>query len=106
MSKYKPHSTTVETRPDGTMIYRAADPLGPVVDRTGDWLHHWADAAPDRTFLAERYGAGWREVSYAEALEQVRGIAASLLARGMNADTPVIVISGNGVDHGLLALAG
>ena len=43
---------------------------------------------------------------YAEALEQVRGIAASLLARGMNADTPVIVISGNGVDHGLLALAG
>lgn len=106
MSKYKPHSTTVETRPDGTMIYRAADPLGPVVDRTGDWLHHWADAAPDRTFLAERYGAGWREVSYVEALEQVRGIAASLLARGMNADTPVIVISGNGVDHGLLALAG
>jgi feruloyl-CoA synthase len=106
MSKYKAHATTVETRDDGTMIYRAADPLGPVVDRTGDWLHHWAAEAPDRTFLAERYGAGWREVSYADALEQVRGIAASLLARGLTADTPVIVISGNGVDHGLLALAG
>ncbi len=72
----------------------------------GDWLHRWAREAPERTFLAERDGKGWREVSYAQALEQVRAIATALLDRGMNADTPVIVISGNGVDHGLLALAG
>ncbi|MZR12508.1 AMP-binding protein [Maritimibacter sp. DP07] len=88
------------------MIYTAAEPLGPVVDRTGDWLHQWAEEAPQRTFLAERYGAGWREVSYAEALEQVRAIAAALLARGLGPDKPVLVMSGNGVDHGLLALAG
>jgi feruloyl-CoA synthase len=106
MSKYKSHATKVETRPDGTMIYTAAEPLGPVVDRTGDWLHQWAEEAPQRTFLAERYGAGWREVSYAEALEQVRAIAAALLARGLGPDKPVLVMSGNGVDHGLLALAG
>ncbi|MGR3365525.1 MAG: AMP-binding protein, partial [Maritimibacter harenae] len=106
MSKYKSHATKVETRPDGTMIYTAAEPLGPVVDRTGDWLHQWAEEAPQRTFLAERYGAGWREVSYAEALEQVRAIAAVLLARGLGPDKPVLVMSGNGVGHGLLALAG
>ncbi|MBV7407506.1 feruloyl-CoA synthase [Maritimibacter sp. DP1N21-5] len=88
------------------MIYTAAQPLGPVADRTGDWLHRWAEEAPDRTFLAERQGAGWREVSYKEALEQVRTIAAAFLDRGLNGDTPVIVISGNGVDHGLIALAG
>ena len=35
----------------------------------------------------------------------MRAIAASLLGRGLNADTPVLVMSGNGVDHGLLALA-
>lgn len=106
MSKYKAHATTVETRADGTMIYRAADPLTPVASRTGEWLHKWAEEAPDRVFIAERHGAGWREVTYKEALAQVRSIAAALLERGFDASTPIIIISGNGVDHGLLSLAG
>ncbi len=106
MATYRPHETKLETRPDGTLIYRAAYDLGDVATTTGDWLHRWAEEAPDRTFLAERYGAGWREVTYKEALEQVRAIAGALLARGLTAETPVLIMSGNGVDHGLLALAG
>jgi len=102
---YLPHSVTQEQRPDGTVILRSAYDLGPVVNRTGDWLHHWQGTAPDRVFLAERSGAGWRSESYASALDKVQAIGQSLLARGMNADTPILIISGNGVDHGLLALA-
>lgn len=106
MTKYRPHATTLEPRPDGALIYRSARPLAEVARTTGDWLHDWAEKAPERTFLAERFGAGWREVSYAEALRQVRAIGAALIARGLDETTPILVMSGNGVDHGLLALAG
>lgn len=106
MTTYRSHETKLEPRADGALIYTAAYDLPPVARTTGDWLHRWAEAAPTRTFLAERYGAGWRDVSYGEALEQVRAIAGALLARGLNAETPILVMSGNGVDHGLLALAG
>lgn len=103
---YRPHKVTLDRREDGTLLYRSAYPLGPVDRRTGDWLHRWAEEAPDRVFLAERSGAGWRETTYAEALQKVQAIASSLLARGLGPDTPVMILSGNGVDHGLLALAG
>ncbi|MGI3184989.1 feruloyl-CoA synthase [Nioella aestuarii] len=103
---FLPHSVTADTRADGSILLHSDIHLGPVMKRTGDWLHRWAIEAPDRVFLAERSGAGWRTVTYRETLEQVRVLAASLLARGLDADTPIMILSGNGVDHGLLALAG
>jgi feruloyl-CoA synthase len=99
------HSVEREDRPDGTILLRSTYPLSPVADRTGDWLHQWAQEAPERVFLAERSGAGWREERYAGVLEMVRAVGAALLARGMGADTPILIMSGNGVDHGILALA-
>ncbi|AQQ07493.1 feruloyl-CoA synthetase [Roseibium algicola] len=99
------HSVEREDRPDGSILLRSTYPLSPVVERTGDWLHQWAGEAPDRVFLAERSGAGWREESYADILEKVRAIGAALLARGMGGNTPILIMSGNGVDHGILALA-
>lgn len=105
-SSFRPHRTEREDRPDGSIILRSAYPLGSVARRTGDWLHRWAAEAPDRVFLAERSGAGWREESFTVVLEKVRALAAALLARGMGPETPIIVLSGAGVDHGLLALAG
>lgn len=107
MSKpsWLPHHALLETAADGSIILRSGHALGPVARNTGEWLHRWAREAPERVFLGERSGAGWREVSYAAALDQVRALAAGLLARGLNADRPLVVISGNGVDHGLLALA-
>ena len=104
-SNFKPHNVLREDRADGTILLRAAEPLSAVADTTGDWLHHWAGEAPDRTFLAERSGAGWREESYAATLDKVRAIAAALLGRGLGPDTPILIMSGNGVDHGLLTLA-
>ncbi|WP_102107952.1 feruloyl-CoA synthase [Oceaniglobus roseus] len=104
-ARFRPHAATVTRRADGCLLMQSSDALGPVVARTGDWLHRWAAAAPERLFLAERSGAGWRGESYGAALEKVRAIASALLARGMGAGTPILVLSGNGVDHGLLALA-
>lgn len=102
--KYRPHDAVCETLADGSLLLTSKTPLGPVARVATDWLHDWADAAPDRVFLAERSGAGWRKVSYAEALGQVQAIAAALADRGMGQDTPILVISGNSVDHALLTL--
>ena len=103
--RFQPHSVLKETQPDGSILLRSNHELGDVVDRTGDWLHRWSKEAPERTFLAERSGAGWREETYASTLQKVRAIAASLVGRGMGPDTPILIMSGNGIDHGLLSLA-
>ncbi|MCA2011625.1 feruloyl-CoA synthase [Cereibacter sphaeroides] len=103
--KYRAHKALREDRPDGSILLTSGWPLGPVVRCSTDWLEHWAAEAPDRIFVAERQGPGWREVTYAQALAQVKAIAASLAARGMGAETPILIISGNGVDHALLTLA-
>ena len=100
-----PHKVTKTDRPDGTIILESGYDLGPVARCTGDWLHDWAAAAPDRVFLAERSGAGWRTVTYSQALDMVRSIAGHLLARDLGPEKPILIISGNSIDHGLLSLA-
>jgi feruloyl-CoA synthase len=87
-----------------TLFLKSRHAMDPVVQNTGVWLHKWADEAPDRVFLAERDGDDWRELSYAQVLKSVRGIASSLAARGMGKDTPIVIMSGNSVDHALLSL--
>jgi feruloyl-CoA synthase len=104
-SNFKPHDVSSEERSDGTLLLRSNAEMGDVVDTSADWLHRWSKEAPERIFLAERSGAGWREETYQSTLQKVRAIAASLLARGMGPDTPILIMSGNGVDHGFLTLA-
>ena len=40
-----------------------------------------------------------------DAWPQVRRLAQALIDRGLSSERPVAILSGNGVDHGLLALA-
>ena len=99
------HRVSREERPDGTVILRSDLELGPVARTTLDWLNRWATEAPDRVFVAERRGDGWREVAYAEMARLVRAAAAGLLARGIGYGDPIVVLSGPSVDHAVLALA-
>jgi feruloyl-CoA synthase len=104
-AEFQPHDVAREDRADGTILLRSSHTLSPAVELTGNWLRYWAKAAPKRVFLAERSGAGWRKESYTSALQKVRAIGAALLARGMGQDTPILIMSGNSVDHGILSLA-
>lgn len=105
MPSYVPHDVAREDRADGSIILTSRIPLGPVARNTGDWLHEWAEKAPDRVFIGQRSGDGWREVRYGEFLDRVRAAAAALRGRGLDEGTPVLIISGNGVEHAILALA-
>lgn len=104
-TRYRAHKVHREDRPDGTILLRSGHELSEVAAKTGDWLHRWAAETPEAVFLAERSGPGWREVPYGEALEQVQAMAAALLERGLGPETPILIASGNGVDHGLLSMA-
>jgi feruloyl-CoA synthase len=67
-------------------------------------LHHWARSEPGRVFMAERDGGpGWRQITYSELLTSSRRIASALIARGLSAEKPVVILSGNSIDHALLA---
>jgi feruloyl-CoA synthase len=94
---------TIERRDDGVIYLRPKIPLGDYPRRVTDRLHHWADAAPDRVFMAERAGQGWREITYARMLTFARRIASGLLARDLSPERPVMILSGNSVDHALMA---
>ena len=97
---------TLEHRGDGAMIVRNINPLGPYPRSVADRLDHWAAAAPDRVWLAERDAAGgWRRVTYAQARVKARNIAAGLLRRGLSAERPLVILSGNDIDHALLGMA-
>jgi feruloyl-CoA synthase len=118
----------------GGLVLRSAHQLRPYPRCLGELLRRWAEAAPDRTFLAERPGTaaangaaggssgssigtpgndgrthspagGWRRVSYGAALDAVERIAGALIARGLDQDRPVAILSDNGIDNGLLQLA-
>ena len=97
----------VETRPDGVIVVRSAKPLPPYPASWIDRLEHWARVAPDRAFLAERAADGsWRELTFGGTYEKILHIGAALLARGLSEERPVLILSGNSIDHALLSLAG
>jgi feruloyl-CoA synthase len=102
--RFAPARVIVDRRADGATLLRSPQALGEYPRALGVWLEHWANKAPQRTFLAEHAGDGWRKVGYAEALDAARRIGESLLERGLSATRPVAILSDNSVDHALLAL--
>jgi feruloyl-CoA synthase len=93
-------------RADGTIIIRGSHDLGRYHATLSEPLEHWAKAAPDRVFLAQRDAQdNWRKLTYAQVFDQVKRIGAALLRRGLSADKPIVILSGNGIEHALLGLA-
>jgi len=99
--------TVAEHRTDGSIVLRSPQPLRDGGRCTGDWLEQWARQTPDTIFLAERDSADtpWATMTYAGALRRVRAAASWILAQGLSAERPVVILSDNSIDHALLALA-
>ena len=101
-----PATVTVTRRDDGSILLNSTEVLGPYPQRFSERLVHWAQIAPDRVFLAQRDAAGdWCKLTYGEAGARVRAIAQALLDRELSVDRPVTILSGNDIEHALLALA-
>ena len=96
-----------DRRADGTIWLKSTAPLQGYARCVGDWLEHWARQTPEKAFLGERANADapWTTVTYGDALRQVRSVASWILARGLSAERPLVILSDNSIDHALFALA-
>ena len=91
---------------DGTIVLRSKTALTPYETNLAKVFRTAVEAAPARVFLAERNAGGWRKISYEEARRRVDAIAACLIERGLSAERPLMILSGNTIEHALLMLAG
>ena len=98
----------------GVHYLQADAPLQPYPERLTDRLKHWAETRPEQVWLARReprlgadgkIGFGdWQSLTYAQAWAGARRIAQGLITRGLDAERPVVILSENSLEHGLLAL--
>src|SRR5712671_3214695 len=101
---FRDPAVIADRRDDGTIYLRPKMALGEYPLRLTDRLHHWANAEPNRIFMAERDAGGlWRQISYAQLLASSRHIASALLSRDLSAEKPIVILSGNSIDHALVA---
>ena len=99
-----PRDVEVERQPGGALLLRSPHPLGAYPNKLTERLEHWARAAPERIFLAQRDGGGWSKLTYAQALGRARRVAQYLLQKNLSPERPLVVLSGNDLDHALLHL--
>ncbi len=91
--------------PAGTLILRSAEPLGAYPATVVHSMRAWAQAEPDHLLVAEREpGGAWRGCGYGAAVAAADAIGQALLDRGLGPGRPLLLLSGNGVDHLLLTL--
>ncbi|MCB5364815.1 feruloyl-CoA synthase [Pusillimonas sp. CC-YST705] len=95
----------VKPHENGTLYVSNPEPLEAYPERLTDRLLHWAQTTPDRSYMAMRdQGGDWRHITYAQALQYARNIGQALLNRNLSVDRPVVILSGNDLEHAMLAL--
>lgn len=95
-----------EHREDGSILMRQAGELTDYLPTLADYLDKWAEATPERTWIARRNEIGvWVRISYAEARDAARIIGSALLEMGLGADRPLLILSENSLEHALLGAA-
>ncbi|PKO87295.1 MAG: feruloyl-CoA synthase [Betaproteobacteria bacterium HGW-Betaproteobacteria-12] len=91
---------------NGVWHIRSLEALGDYPVRLTDRLVSGAREFPERTLMAARGPDGeWIRLSYAEMLARVRCIGQWLLDRGLSVERPLLVLSGNDLEHIQLMLA-
>ena len=96
----------IAERRAGNWYLRSPHPLSSYPRTMTERLDHWARRAPERVFLAQRAPDGsWRRLTYAQARQRARRVAAALLERRLSEERPLAVLSGNDIEHALLELA-
>jgi feruloyl-CoA synthase len=103
-ARYAPRALEVERRGEA-LILRNPMPYSDVVQTVTAPLARWAVEAPDRVWLAEREGEGWRTITFADAKTKIEALAGGLKALGLGPDRPLLILARNTIDHALIGYA-
>lgn len=109
---YKGPDIEVRRGENGVVYLSSRTPMGARPRSMPHALDERAGMHPDRAWLKQRLpnpnqeGLGpWRTVTYGEAAKITRSLAQALLDRGLGADAPLLILSGNSIEHALMSLA-
>ena len=96
----------IEERADGTLVVRNKVQLRELDRHLPALFRSRVERNPDRTWLAQRHGPDrlWQKVSYAEARRLIDGATQALLDLE-RVGRPVVILSGNSIEHALLSMA-
>jgi feruloyl-CoA synthase len=97
----------MQERADGSLLLRSVEPLRDYPVTIVHSVRAWAAAGPDHLLVAERGADGsWCTCSYGEAVAAAEAIGQGLLEQGLGPDRPLLVLSGNSINHLLVMLGG
>ncbi|MEC9330249.1 MAG: feruloyl-CoA synthase [Pseudomonadota bacterium] len=100
-----PARVTVRKMTGGGLVIDSPVALGRYETQVGQMLRHWAAQTPLSPFLVERDSDGrWVQLCYAEAADRADSVSQALLDRNLSLERPVMVLSGNSIEHALLSL--
>ncbi|MDZ7823062.1 MAG: feruloyl-CoA synthase [Ahrensia sp.] len=93
-------------RADGSIIMRQQGDLPDYPPLLVDYMDKWADTTPDMVWIARRDAGGdWLEITYSDARRKAKALGSALLAMGLSADRPLLILSENSLEHALLGMA-
>ncbi len=98
-------SAAAEARADGTTLVHSTQALGPYPRSIVDALEAWAKKTPDAVLIADRDGDSWRKLTFSEVLAQIQPLAQALLDANLSPERPLMIVSGNEIEHFLLGMA-
>jgi feruloyl-CoA synthase len=102
---FAPPQIKVELRPDGAVLLRSAIDVGPHAAHLGLELRNWAARTPDAVLASAPVTAGARRsITYTEAATAADAMAQALLELGAAPHRPVLLLSGNSLEHLLVTL--
>ena len=94
-----------QRRADGSTIIRSLYDLGPMHRSIVHLFEERALQHPSRNLLAQRTPQGpWRYITYGEANQRASAVAQALLERKLGPDTPLLILSGNSIEHAVMML--
>ena len=95
-----------EYRADGSVLVRSSEPLGPYAPSMAHLFRAGAAAHPERVLAAVRTadGTGWDTLTWGEARTHADAIAQALLEHGLGPERPLLILSGNSLEHLLMLL--
>jgi feruloyl-CoA synthase len=105
-----PPNISAEKRKDGSWIIKSLYPLGEMHRSIAHLFERRAGEHPERKFICQRIvgpdlkTGTWRHITYGEANQKASQIAQALIERGFGPDTPLMILSGNSIEHAVTML--
>jgi feruloyl-CoA synthase len=102
---FAPPRIDLRRDPTGNLILSSREELGSYPAHVVDMLRAWANQDPGHPLVARRGVDGeWVTRSYGAIVEAADALGQALLNRGLGQDRPLLILSGNSIEHFLMAL--